>query len=60
MIGSGGGRPTSPARIFPARGGGKLANWDRTTEEIMEATGTTGWTRHDLRRTGAATRRDGG
>jgi integrase len=39
--------------IFPARGGAKLANWDRETKTIMEATGTSGWTRHDLRRTGA-------
>lgn len=45
------GKPAS--HIFPARGGGKLANWDRSTKEIMKATGTSGWTRHDLRRTGA-------
>lgn len=46
--------PGAPAAlIFPARGGEKLLNWDRTTKAIMEATGTAGWTRHDLRRTGA-------
>ena len=32
---------------------GYLANWDRETKLIMEASGSTGWTRHDLRRTGA-------
>ncbi len=47
----GAGKPAS--HIFPARGGGKLLNWDRATKEIMKATGTAGWTRHDLRRTGA-------
>ena len=41
------------ALIFAARGGGRLANWDRETKAVMKASGTTGWTRHDLRRTGA-------
>jgi integrase len=48
---TGTGKPAD--HILPARGGGKLLNWDRATKEIMKATGTTGWTRHDLRRTGA-------
>jgi integrase len=41
------------AFIFSTRTGGKLTNWDRDTKVVMEASGTTGWTRHDLRRTGA-------
>ncbi len=46
--------PRQPADlIFPARGGDKLLNWDRATKVVMEATRTAGWTRHDLRRTGA-------
>lgn len=46
--------PEKPdALIFAARGGAKLLNWDRTSKAIMEATHTAGWTRHDLRRTGA-------
>src|SRR6202034_1733933 len=28
-------------------------NWDRETKALQEDSGTTGWTRHDLRRTGA-------
>ncbi len=28
-------------------------NWDRETRAIQIASGTNGWTRHDLRRTGA-------
>ncbi len=34
-------------------GNGRLANWDRETKKLMEETKTHGWTRHDLRRTGA-------
>jgi integrase len=41
------------ALVFAARGGGRLANWDRETKAVMKASGTSGWTRHDLRRTGA-------
>ncbi len=39
--------------VFASRTGGHLTNWDRATKIIMEASGTSGWTRHDLRRTGA-------
>ena len=46
---SGGG----PDLVFHTTSGTRLANWDRETKLIMEASGTTGWTRHDLRRTGA-------
>ncbi|MCX8133646.1 MAG: site-specific integrase [Roseococcus sp.] len=46
--------PGAPdARVFATSGGGKLANWDRATKRLMRETGTAGWTRHDLRRTGA-------
>jgi integrase len=33
--------------------GGKLTNWHRETVEFMQASGTEGWHRHDLRRTSA-------
>jgi hypothetical protein len=33
--------------------GGKLSNWDRETRVFQEASETSGWHRHDLRRTGA-------
>ncbi len=39
--------------VFQTSKGGALRNWDRETKVIMEASGTSGWTRHDLRRTGA-------
>jgi integrase len=41
------------ALIFATETGGPLSNWDRETKQFMEASGTEGWTRHDLRRTGA-------
>lgn len=47
----GSGSPT--ALIFGTSKGGHLTNWHRATQEIMKASGTSGWTRHDLRRTGA-------
>ena len=37
--------------VFPNAHGGKLDNWDRWSKSIFERTGTSGWTRHDLRRT---------
>lgn len=39
--------------VFPSSGGGTLCNWDRTQASINEASGTSGWHRHDLRRTAA-------
>lgn len=39
--------------VFPNANGGKLDNWDRWSKSIYERTGTSGWTRHDLRRTSA-------
>jgi integrase len=41
--------------VFANSEGGALHNWDRETKRIMAACGVTGWTRHDLRRTGAST-----
>jgi integrase len=41
-------------RTAAKRGGeGRLVNWDREAKRLMRETGTSGWTRHDLRRTGA-------
>ncbi len=45
--------PDPAARIFGTRTGGALPGWDRETKPLQAASGTTGWTRHDLRRTGA-------
>ena len=39
--------------IFATASGAALGNWDRESKTIMEDSGTSGWTRHDLRRTGA-------
>jgi integrase len=39
------------ALVFINARGGKLDNWDRWSKKIFERTGTSGWTRHDLRRT---------
>jgi integrase len=41
------------ALIFATSTGAPLGNWDRETKVLQEASGTEGWTRHDLRRTGA-------
>ncbi|TLP45703.1 hypothetical protein FDK21_13315 [Cohaesibacter sp. CAU 1516] len=41
------------AFVFPNRDGGKLGNWGRISKQVQEASETSGWTRHDLRRTGA-------
>jgi integrase len=45
--------PTPNAFIFATSTGAPLGNWDRETKVLQEASGTDGWTRHDLRRTGA-------
>lgn len=42
---------TAGELAFPNAHGGKLDNWDRWSKSIFERTGTSGWTRHDLRRT---------
>ncbi len=46
-------RPDPSALIFATSTGAPLGNWDRETKALQEASGTVGWTRHDLRRTGA-------
>jgi integrase len=46
-------RPSRDALIFAAPRGGMLLHWDRPTKRFMAASGTSGWHRHDLRRTGA-------
>ena len=42
---------TSGDLVFPNASGGKLDNWDRWSKSMFERTGTSGWARHDLRRT---------
>jgi integrase len=39
--------------VFCTFKGDPIGNWDRETKALQAATGTKGWTRHDLRRTGA-------
>jgi integrase len=46
-------RPNPDALIFATTTGAPLGNWDRETKALQESSGTKGWTRHDLRRTGA-------
>ncbi len=41
------------ALIFATASGRALGNWDRATKAIQAKSGTAGWNRHDLRRTGA-------
>jgi integrase len=37
--------------VFPSARGRLLSNWDRVTKTLQEASRTSGWHRHDLRRT---------
>jgi integrase len=53
-------RPEPNALIFATSTGASLRNWDCQTKALQEATGTTNWTRHDLRRTGATMLREMG
>ena len=39
--------------VFQTRAGGRLQDWNREGRAVMDTSGTSGWTRHDLRRTGA-------
>jgi len=39
------------ALVFPSKRGGVLSNWDRETKRLHRLSGTSGWHRHDLRRT---------
>ena len=45
--------PSPDALIFATGSGKSLANWDKETKIIQAISSTEGWTRHDLRRTGA-------
>ncbi len=45
----------SDAFLFATSTGRPLANHDRATKALSKASGVTGWSRHDLRRTGATT-----
>jgi len=47
------GSRTPDALVFPNRAGGELDNMDRLTKRLQTASGTSGWHRHDIRRTGA-------
>jgi len=40
-------------RVFANARGSALGNWDRSTKRLHALSGTAGWHRHDLRRTGA-------
>lgn len=40
-------------RVFPSAEGGRLWNWNRLQTRLFAMSQTSGWTRHDLRRTGA-------
>jgi integrase len=39
------------ALVFPSTRGGAIANWNRETKRLQKASGTSGWHRHDIRRT---------
>jgi len=41
------------ALVFATAAATPLGNWDRETKALQESSGTEGWHRHDLRRTGA-------
>ena len=45
------GSPQRDGLIFASAGGRALSNWDKSTKKLHALTGTTGWHRHDLRRT---------
>ncbi len=46
-------KPEADALVFATGTGRALGNWDREAKALQAASETTGWTRHDLRRTGA-------
>jgi integrase len=45
------GRGEPDALVFPTSRGTMLSNWDRETKRLHALSGTSGWHRHDLRRT---------
>lgn len=42
--------PAAGDLVLPGGRGGQLTNWDRVSKELMAASGTAGWHRHDIRR----------
>ena len=46
-------KPKATALVFATSTGSAMANWDKETKALQASSGTDGWTRHDLRRTGA-------
>ena len=48
------GTPDPTALVFATKRGGALANWDRATKGVHDASGTDGWHRHDIRRSVAS------
>ncbi len=46
-------KPKPDDLVFATKTGTALGNWDRETKALQEDSNTDGWTRHDLRRTGA-------
>jgi integrase len=44
----------SAALVFTNTRGGKLVNWDRATKAVHRASSTSGWHRHDIRRSVAS------
>ncbi len=46
-------KPDGTSLLFATSSGKALGNWDREAKAIMQDSQTSGWTRHDLRRTGA-------
>lgn len=50
---SDGSTPDPDALVFPRADGKPLTKWQHPTEKVQAASATSGWTRHDLRRTGA-------
>jgi integrase len=46
-------KPAGTNLLFATSSGKALGNWDREAKAIMQDSQTSGWTRHDLRRTGA-------
>jgi integrase len=51
LLGAGEKTLTPDALVFPSTRGGVLSNWDRETKRLHRLSGTSGWHRHDLRRT---------
>lgn len=46
-------KPAPDALVFATSTGRALSNWDKETKKLQVTSGTSGWNRHDLRRTGS-------